>query len=59
MLEYFTVGKRIGLYLARISPQQTMDHLVFEISLQVCDSFVSGISLSRLSGPHFWHMQVR
>ena len=31
MLEFFGVGKRIVLYLARISPQQTIDHLVFEV----------------------------
>jgi hypothetical protein len=35
MLEFFSVGKRIGLYLARISPQQTIDHLMFELSLQL------------------------
>lgn len=35
MLEYFSVGKRIALYLARISPQQTIDHLVYETSLQL------------------------
>lgn len=35
MLEYLGVSKRICLYLARISPQQTIDHLVYEISLQL------------------------
>jgi hypothetical protein len=35
MLEYLSVSKRICLYLARISPQQTIDHLVYEISLQL------------------------
>eukprot|EP00775_Hariotina_reticulata_P013221 gene13221-13351_t len=35
MLEFLGVSKRICLYLARISPQQTIDHLVYEISLQL------------------------
>ena len=29
---YFAVAKRISLYLARISPQQTIDHLVYELA---------------------------
>lgn len=32
---YFCVAKRIALYLARISPQHTIDHLAYEINLQV------------------------
>lgn len=32
VLRYFDVGKRISLYLARVSPQQTIDHLVYEIT---------------------------
>lgn len=35
MLEYLGVSKRICLYLARVGPQQTIDHLVYEISLQL------------------------
>eukprot|EP00967_Tisochrysis_lutea_P002585 scaffold3161_cov21-Tisochrysis_lutea.AAC.1 len=35
LTEYFAVAKRIALYLARISPQHTIDHLAYEISLQV------------------------
>ena len=34
MLEYLGVAKRICLYLARINPQQTIDHLVYEVSRQ-------------------------
>lgn len=30
MLGHFTVGKRIALFLARVSPQHTIDHLVYE-----------------------------
>lgn len=36
LMEYFGVAKRIALYLARISPQHTIDHLAYEINLQVC-----------------------
>ena len=31
-LHVFDVGKRISLYLARTSPQQTIDHLNYEIT---------------------------
>ena len=29
---FFAVSKRICIYLARIAPQQTVDHLVYELS---------------------------
>jgi hypothetical protein len=48
MLEYLGVSKRICLYLARISPQQTIDHLVYEISLQLHEE--EGASGSSSSG---------
>lgn len=35
VLHFFEVGKRIALFLARTSPQQTIDHLVYEISQQI------------------------
>ncbi|KAG6553135.1 hypothetical protein Mapa_005194 [Marchantia paleacea] len=34
---YFSVAKRISLYLARISPQQTIDHLVYELSQRMLE----------------------
>lgn len=37
MLEYLGVAQRICLYLARTSPQQTIDHLVYELSLQLLE----------------------
>eukprot|EP00897_Mesotaenium_endlicherianum_P002114 jgi/Mesen1/1930/ME000146S01025 len=37
LLTYFRVAKRISLYLARISPQQTIDQLVYELSLRRVD----------------------
>lgn len=35
---YFSVAKRVSLYLARICPQRTIDHLVFQLSQQIEDS---------------------
>ncbi|KAJ7549297.1 hypothetical protein O6H91_07G048400 [Diphasiastrum complanatum] len=34
---YFSVAKRISLYLARISPQQTIDHLVYELAQRMLE----------------------
>lgn len=34
---YFSVAKRISLYLARISPQQTIDHLVYELQQRLLE----------------------
>jgi len=33
------VAQRICLYLARISPQQTIDHLVYEVSLGLHEDY--------------------
>jgi hypothetical protein len=41
VLEYFSVAQRICLYLARISPQQTIDHLVYEVSLGLHEDYAS------------------
>ena len=37
MERYFTVAKRIALFLARTSSQHTIDHLVYEISRQISE----------------------
>ncbi|KAH6559063.1 hypothetical protein KP509_1Z029100 [Ceratopteris richardii] len=34
---YFPVAKRISLYLARVSPQRTIDHLVFALAQRMTD----------------------
>lgn len=31
-LEQFEVGKRVCLYLARVAPQQAIDHLAYELA---------------------------
>ncbi|KAI5056545.1 hypothetical protein GOP47_0028363 [Adiantum capillus-veneris] len=36
---YFSVAKRISLYLARVSPQRTIDHLVFALAQRMSDDF--------------------
>lgn len=46
MLEYFSVAQRICLYLARISPQQTIDHLVYEVSLGLHEDYAAAAAES-------------
>jgi hypothetical protein len=48
MLEYLGVSKRICLYLARKNAQQTIDHLVYEVSLQLLEE--EGPAASSSSG---------
>ncbi|KAM3306018.1 protein furry like isoform X1 [Capsicum chacoense] len=35
---YFSVAKRVSLYLARICPQRTIDHLVYQLAQRMLDS---------------------
>eukprot|EP00850_Spirogloea_muscicola_P018806 SM000176S03137 [mRNA] locus=s176:102016:119238:- [translate_table: standard] len=37
LVTYFSVAKRISLYLARISPQSTIDHLVYELAQRMLE----------------------
>ena len=58
LLRFFDVGKRISLYLARISPQQTIDHLAYEITqlIEADDEPMSATAQPALSvscAPHF------
>lgn len=56
---YFTVAKRIALFLARTSSQHTIDHLVYEISRQISEdddtvpaiSSETGVSTLTSRGP--------
>ncbi len=50
LMEFFAVGKRIALYLARISPQQTIDHLAYETSLALLEEDPSNGSNSGTHG---------
>lgn len=42
MLEYFGVAKRVCLYLARVHPRLTIDHLVAEVAAQAGEEGVTG-----------------
>ncbi|XP_057491504.1 uncharacterized protein LOC130777254 [Actinidia eriantha] len=37
---YFSVAKRVSLYLARICPQRTIDHLVYQLAQQMLEDSV-------------------
>ncbi|KAK9829934.1 hypothetical protein WJX72_008722 [[Myrmecia] bisecta] len=49
LLAYFRVAKRTSLYLARISPQHTIDHLVYEIAAQIQEE--EGAGEAQQQGP--------
>lgn len=44
---YFSVAKRVSLYLARICPQQTIDHLVCELSQRMLEESEEPVRLSK------------
>ena len=51
---FFTVAKRIALFLARTSSQHTIDHLVYEISQQISeDGELAPAALSTDTGVRF------
>ncbi|WOL05340.1 hypothetical protein Cni_G14068 [Canna indica] len=44
---YFSVAKRVSLYLARICPQQTIDHLVCELSQRMLEEIEEPVRLGK------------
>ncbi|KAK4798256.1 hypothetical protein SAY86_030582 [Trapa natans] len=40
---YFSVAKRVSLYLARICPQRTIDHLVFHLSQRMLEDSIEPV----------------
>lgn len=40
---YFSVAKRVSLYLARICPQRTIDHLVFQLSQRMLEDSIEPV----------------
>ncbi|KAG6481412.1 hypothetical protein ZIOFF_058013 [Zingiber officinale] len=44
---YFSVAKRVSLYLARICPQQTIDHLVCELSQRMLEEIEEPVRPSK------------
>ncbi|ERN09549.1 protein furry homolog-like [Amborella trichopoda] len=48
---YFSVAKRVSLYLARVCPQLTIDHLVYELAQRMLEESVEPVRpTSRLDG---------
>ncbi|XXG72020.1 hypothetical protein AAC387_Pa07g1207 [Persea americana] len=47
---YFSVAKRVSLYLARICPQRTIDHLVYELSQRMLEDSVEPVRPSVSKG---------
>nr|XP_027074978.1 protein furry homolog-like isoform X2 [Coffea arabica] len=43
---YFSVAKRVSLYLARICPQRTIDHLVYQLSQRMLEDSVESMRSS-------------
>ncbi|KAL2904779.1 Cell morphogenesis protein PAG1 [Bienertia sinuspersici] len=43
---YFSVAKRVSLYLARICPQQTIDHLVYQLTQRMLEDSVEPLRSS-------------
>ncbi|KAG4395808.1 hypothetical protein GLYMA_19G037200v4 [Glycine max] len=41
---YFSVAKRVSLYLARICPQRTIDHLVFQLSQRLLEDSIEPVT---------------
>ncbi|XP_057768557.1 uncharacterized protein LOC130988663 isoform X2 [Salvia miltiorrhiza] len=47
---YFSVAKRVSLYLARICPQRTIDHLVYQLAQRMLEDTVEPLRLSANKG---------
>ncbi|GAV60082.1 MOR2-PAG1_N domain-containing protein/MOR2-PAG1_C domain-containing protein/MOR2-PAG1_mid domain-containing protein [Cephalotus follicularis] len=47
---YFSVAKRVSLYLARICPQRTIDHLVFQLAQRMLEDSIELVGPSANKG---------
>ncbi|CAN1342910.1 Cell morphogenesis protein PAG1 [Linum perenne] len=47
---YFSVAKRVSLYLARICPQRTIDHLVYQLAQQMSEDSIEHVGPSIAKG---------
>uniref|UniRef100_A0A6M2F836 Cell morphogenesis protein N-terminal domain-containing protein n=1 Tax=Populus davidiana TaxID=266767 RepID=A0A6M2F836_9ROSI len=47
---YFSVAKRVSLYLARICPQRTIDHLVYQLAQRMLEDSVEPVVPSASKG---------
>ncbi|CAJ1947246.1 unnamed protein product [Sphenostylis stenocarpa] len=50
---YFSVAKRVSLYLARICPQRTIDHLVFQLSQRLLEDSMEPVASKGDAGANF------
>jgi hypothetical protein len=55
LLGQFTVAKRIALYLARVSPQHTIDHLVSETALLLHEEDDAPLTKAGDKAGKVWH----
>ncbi|XP_065854824.1 uncharacterized protein [Euphorbia lathyris] len=47
---YFSVAKRVSLYLARICPQRTIDHLVYQLAQRMLEDSIEPVVSSATKG---------
>ncbi|EEF28327.1 conserved hypothetical protein [Ricinus communis] len=47
---YFSVAKRVSLYLARICPQRTIDHLVYQLAQRMLEDSIEPVVQSATKG---------
>ncbi|XP_037497931.1 protein furry homolog [Jatropha curcas] len=47
---YFSVAKRVSLYLARICPQRTIDHLVYQLAQRMLEDSIEPVVPSATKG---------
>ncbi|CAN1839161.1 Protein furry homolog-like [Linum perenne] len=47
---YFSVAKRVSLYLARICPQRTIDHLVYQLAQRMSEDSIEHVGPSVTKG---------
>uniref|UniRef100_A0A2P2JFV4 Uncharacterized protein MANES_01G104900 n=2 Tax=Rhizophora mucronata TaxID=61149 RepID=A0A2P2JFV4_RHIMU len=47
---YFSVAKRVSLYLARICPQRTIDHLVYQLAQRMLEDSIEPVGPSASKG---------
>ncbi|KAK6152651.1 hypothetical protein DH2020_012290 [Rehmannia glutinosa] len=56
---YFSVAKRVSLYLARICPQRTIDHLVYQLAQRMLEDTVEPLRASANKASLTCHLYSR
>ncbi|KAM3286389.1 hypothetical protein P3S67_025188 [Capsicum chacoense] len=55
---YFSIAKRVGLYLARICPQRTIDYLVYQLAQRMLEDNMEPLWLVQTEmviGTSYWN----